>query len=133
MLANRYITGLFLAKSGAEGMWSWTFQRPKDQPYDDFDGASHKEQKDAMITYPSFFMPTRSYPTLQWEGIREGVDDYRYIHTLRVLASEANRTDILDGLQRLLDEVPWNVRSLSAEEVEKVRARIVDWLLEIHE
>lgn len=131
MLANRYIAGLFLAKSGAEGMWSWTFQRPKDQPYDDFDGTSHKEQKDAMITYPSFFMPTRSYPTLQWEGIREGVDDYRYIHTLKALASEAGRTDILDQLRQLLEEVPWSVRSFSAEEAEEVRMRIVDWLLEL--
>ena len=72
MLANRYIAGLFLAKSGAEGMWSWTFQRPKDQPCDDFDGTSHKEQKDAMITYPSFFMPTRSYPRCNGKVFAKG-------------------------------------------------------------
>lgn len=133
MLANRYIGGLFLAKSGAEGMWSWTFQRPKDQPYDDFDGASHREQKDAMITYPSFFTASRSYPTLQWEGIREGVDDYRYAHTLKVLATERGRTDLLDQLDELLEEVPWNVNAFSAEAAEGVRSRVVDLLLELCE
>jgi hypothetical protein len=133
MLANRYIGGLFLAKSGAEGMWSWTFQRPKDQPYDDFDGAGHREQKDAMITYPSFFTATRSYPTLQWEGIREGVDDYRYMHTLKVLATERGRTDILEEMEQLLEEVPWNVKAFSAEAADRVRARIVGLLLELAE
>lgn len=34
MIANRYITGYLFYKSGAEAMWSWTFQRAKDQPYD---------------------------------------------------------------------------------------------------
>ena len=59
------------------------------------------------------------------------VDDYRYIHTLKALASEAGRTDILDQLRQLLEEVPWSVRSFSAEEAEEVRMRIVDWLLEL--
>ena len=56
-------------------------------------------------------------PTLQWEGIREGVDDYKYVFTLRALIAEAKatrRAPCVDaaaagerGLSELLGGMPW--------------------------
>ena len=49
---NRFMTGFHFWRTGATGAWSWTFLRPKDDAYNDFDGASRGEAKDACIAYP---------------------------------------------------------------------------------
>lgn len=83
---NRFLTGFAFWASGAEGQWSWTFLRTKGDALDDFDGAAQREAKDACIVYPST-TGGAPIPTLQWEGIREGIDDYRCAWTLRQLAA----------------------------------------------
>ncbi len=110
-LPNRWIVGCGLWISGAEGAWSWTFLRPKDDAFNDFDGEAQREAKDAMIVYPSRG-DGPPVATTQWEGLRAGVNDFRYLYTAR-LAAEA-RGDVgaedLRALARLTDEMPWGVR-----------------------
>ena len=116
VIVNRFMGGFHFWRTRATGAWAWTFLRPKGSAYDDFDGAAHREHKDACIAYP-----TRDgkglVPTLQWEGIREGVDDYKYVFTLRALIAEAKatrRAPCVDaaaagerGLSELLGGMPW--------------------------
>ena len=106
VISNRFITGFLFWKSGAEGVWSWTFLRAKGDVYDDFDGDRHREAKEACIVYPSTTgrAPT---PTLQWEGIREGIDDYCYAYTILQLGKRAGLEDVAKReLDRLMKRVP---------------------------
>lgn len=112
---NRFLTGFLFWKSCADVQWSWTFQRPKGNPYDDFDGKG-KEPKDACITYP-LKKDNGFIPTLQWEGIREGITDMKYITTLEYLVEQGKRSaksDIIaetDNAEKRLkiirQQLPW--------------------------
>ncbi|NPV49328.1 MAG: carbohydrate-binding family 9-like protein [Armatimonadetes bacterium] len=122
---NRYGAGLLFWKSGAKAEVSWTFCRPHEDVFNDFDGSAvnSAEPKEQATAYPHLLRPDDystyqgAIPTLAWEGLREGVDDYLYLYTLtqtiaaakaspqeavRQLASEAE-TEI----QALVDAVPW--------------------------
>lgn len=83
LMPNRYYSGIIFYKSGATGQMSWSYQRigVTGDPFDDFDGNGYPEPKDAYIAYPSRD-GEGVIPTLQWEGVREGINDYKYIYTL---------------------------------------------------
>lgn len=116
MAVNRHYSGFLFDKTGADGAWAWTFQRPNQKPYDDFDGTG-REPKDACITYPSPDGRPPLVPTLQWEGLREGVDDLRYVNTLRMATKDIRKlgksaaTALADRsdreLETILQGLPW--------------------------
>ncbi len=127
---NRFITGFLFWQSAAEGVWSWTFMRAKGNIYDDFDGQKQREHKEACIVYPS---PDKGapMPTLQWEGIREGVDDYCYAYTLQQVATQVGGEKgraALRRLDELLATVP--VRRSAGDfttlRMQRLRERIAD-------
>ena len=127
VIANRFIAGFLFWKSGAEGVWSWTFMRAKGDVHDDFDGERHREAKEACIVYPSTTggAPT---PTLQWEGIREGIDDYCTIHTILDAGKRVGLEDLARRhLDRLLADVPVSPRPgrFSAADAQQLRQGIV--------
>ena len=66
--------GFFFWKSGATGQYYWAYQYPKGNPCDDLDGV------DWCAAYPGDAGPI---PTIQWEALREGIDDFRYVVTLQ--------------------------------------------------
>ena len=119
VIANRFMGGFHFWRTRATGCWAWTFLRAKGSAFDDFDGTNHREHKDACIAYPTRDGKALT-PTLQWEGIREGVDDYRYVHTLTEGIREARasgdtrRKAAADRaaaeLDRLLTDMPWTCR-----------------------
>jgi hypothetical protein len=147
MVRNRYLAGFLHYKSAADGCLIWTFQRPRGSAFNDFDGiTTHPESaKDCCLTYPSSEL-AENIPTPQWEGIREGIDDYCYAHTLESalrtkLASEnaadkARAEAIQKRFQELLMELPWagerpfegriTVPSLNA-----IRTQIAKWIEEV--
>jgi hypothetical protein len=86
-MPNRYHVGHFFWRSGLDGTAIWTFQRWERDPYDDFDGT----YRDHCLVYPPRTPDGEPVPTLAWEGIREGVTDYRYLYTLEqaVIAARA--------------------------------------------
>ncbi len=130
MAVNRHYSGFLFDKTGARGAWAWTFQRPRASAYDDFDGP-----KDACLTYPSPDGKPPLVPTLQWEGIREGVDDAKYLATLRRAIADlradkragaaelAARTEY--GLKLVLDAIPW----LGEAELSSRQAQVARWKL----
>jgi hypothetical protein len=99
MLPNRYLAGWLLWKTKADGQVSWTFVRPHQDPFNDFDGSkvNSVEPKDQCTVYPLFTRPNDRasiegiIPTIQWEALREGVHDYCYLYTLRNTVAYARR------------------------------------------
>lgn len=113
LMPNRYLTGFLNWKTGAEGHHSWIYYWPFGDPYDDFDSG----RKDFCIVYPSKEPWKKPIPTLQWEGIREGIDDARYVYTLEYYIKKchdsgdeelrAKAADAGTKLKGILDSVPW--------------------------
>ena len=99
MFYNRYGAGLLNWKAGAKAQVSWTFCRPHGDVFNDFDGsrANRVEPKEQAIVYPHLLQPDdwRTYqgaiPTIAWESLREGIDDYAYLHTLASSIADAEK------------------------------------------
>ena len=117
-MPNRYQAGFLFYKSGARAEVSWIYQEIKNSPWTDFHRTSvvGGEDKDACITYPAHNISADkvTISTLQWEGIREGIDDYKYLYTLKEYIKEArNKGYIKEAentekrLNELLESMPW--------------------------
>ena len=76
----RFKAGFFFWKTGATGQYYWAYQSPHGNPYDDLDGI------DWCAAYPGEDGPV---PTIEWESLREGIDDFRYVYTLERAIAEA--------------------------------------------
>jgi hypothetical protein len=110
-IQNRLLAGLFLCKSGLNGVTPWDYMGYDGDPFNDFDGPG----KDMCIAYPSQEGPI---PTLSWEAFREGVDDCRYWEAAK------ERPEA----QEILDKMSWsdseNCVSLTAEDLQRLRSRL---------
>jgi len=81
----RFMTGFGLWKSKATGVIEWAYMWPvkEDDP-----GAVYSQPKALLYRFPR--APGESGgPTLGYEAVREGVDDYRYLLTLHQLVRRA--------------------------------------------
>ena len=117
----------------AEAMFYWHYQCFQASPYDDFDGNC----RDHCAVYPG--ESGELIPTIDWESLREGVDDLRYIATLKhyaalaaaspqgkPVADQALRTlaEVLAGDDRV-DQCSFR-DDLSDEQYHALRRRLVD-------
>ena len=93
----RYNYGYLLWKLNVDGAAIYAYRCIMgDDPWDDFD---HQKYRDHMMTYPTV---DGIIPTIQWEGLREGIDDVRYLSTLYEFASESkNSKDVLEFIRTL--------------------------------
>lgn len=125
MFHNRYGAGLLFWKTGARVEATWTFCRPHEDVFNDFDGsrANSAEPKEQATAYPHLLKPDDystyqgAIPTIAWESLREGVDDYRYLYTLTRLIEQAAASpnaavvkagkDAQAELDALVASVPW--------------------------
>lgn len=115
LLHNRYWSGFMFHRTGADGTASWTFQRPRGNPFDDFlaDEGGKARGMQPCITYPDPEHPGHNLDTPTWEGLRQGWYDHRYAATLQALISQAGpQNAAAAAAQRRLDELmgslPWN-------------------------
>ena len=131
---NRHMLGIFNWRSGATGAWTWTFLRVNGSPYNDFDGNDKREAKDACICYPQ---PQGNglIDTLQWEAIREGVYDYRYIRLWDDLCKKAEATDKAAvavqsraRIKKTMDSINWNCLnfSVSNAQLRALRTQLIE-------
>lgn len=136
LYSNRILMGYLFAKSGATTQYTWTFQRPKADPYDDFDGEVQAQAKDACTTYRDEG-DTELVPTLQWEGCREGIDDARYVATLREAIRQARGRQAAERasaeLERLLEDVGWGIKppSFTNQDAQRTRRAIADLIVRL--
>lgn len=96
---NRVLAGLYLWKSGAAGISPYCYQHmPKfpNSPFNDFDewepdfheSGINRPFKDHMTTYP---VKDGVLATLQWEALRDGIADLKYLTTLHDKLDYAER------------------------------------------
>jgi hypothetical protein len=83
----RFMYGFGLHKAGVQGIVNWSYMYPVD---DRDPGAIYRFPTARIFRYPAAGGELGG-PTTGWEGTREGVDDYRYLLTLRQLVDEARR------------------------------------------
>lgn len=137
MFPNRFLAGWLFWKTKAEGQVSWTFVRPHDDPFNDFDGVTTNsvEPKDQCTVYPELAIPNDYtsirgiIPTIQWEAVREGIHDYLYLATLRNTIAYARKVARSPKGDR------WRLGLLQvADECERTLQKVeesVPWLSEV--
>ena len=80
---DRFRYGVLTWRAGLDGACSYAYRHvfQSDNPYyDESQGPLNPAQgRNMMYTYPS---RTGPIPTIQWEAVREGIDDVRYLATL---------------------------------------------------
>lgn len=91
---DRYYCGYHMWTTGLRGNWQWCYT-------EDYSGSSrltdevpYKNPYYEEPWYVNYVLPTPegNLPTLGWEGRREGIDDYRYLQTLREAVAQAGRS-----------------------------------------
>ncbi|NLZ63260.1 MAG: hypothetical protein GX902_05575 [Lentisphaerae bacterium] len=78
---TRYKAGFFQYKCQATGQLYWAYDNQRNDPFNDFDSTNDH----LSIIY----IGKKIYSTIQWEGIREGLDDLRYAYLLDDLVAAA--------------------------------------------
>ena len=93
---DRFHYGLYTWRTGAKGFFEWHYTATefvkdgkKYWPWMDKDGVLHNGG-DVWPMYAAL-SPMGPVPTISWEAVREGVDDYRYLLTLSKLIEQARR------------------------------------------
>jgi hypothetical protein len=118
LVSNRWISGFLFYKTGAEGTYSWTFQRPEGpNPFDDF----YHTEIQPCITYPDPEHLGENLDTPHWEAIRQGWYDYRYAATLADAIERAKQQPDKLGVvakierefSRLVNSMPWSASGSS--------------------
>lgn len=115
LMPNRLLSGMLSFKSGVNGHVSYTYQNYatelRKDPLDNFtDGRSYGMTCPAPDSSPEKV----TLSTLEWEGIREGITDYKYLYTLRFYISEAEKKGFSrqaeegkKALSEILGYIPW--------------------------
>lgn len=153
MWHNRYGAGLLFWKTGARASATWTFCRPHEDVFNDFDGsnANRAEPKEQCTVYPHFLRADDwstyqgAIPTIAWESLREGVDDYLYLYTLHSLiqqaaasplaAARAAADDAQATLEALVESVPWanpmGSVGFETQRLQQVRRTVADRIVAV--
>lgn len=153
MFHNRYATGLLWYKTGARAQVTWTFCRPHEDVFNDFDGSAVNpgEPKEQVTAYPHLLKPDDwstyqgAIPTIAWESIREGVDDYAYLYTLERAIDRAKQSSSAprqraairaeEALRAMVDGIPWsnpmNAATFSTQRLQDVRQNAARLIVEL--
>jgi len=82
---NRYLAGFHLYLSDLDGVWPYAYiHKNASDPFDDLDADERfgDVQRDMSTVYPTQQGPMS---TIEWEAMREGIDDYRYLQLWQLL------------------------------------------------
>lgn len=135
----RTCAGFGFYRRPAEAMYYWHYQAYNGDPFNDFDGTA----RDWCAAYPG--PDGELIPTLDWEGIREGIDDMRYIATVKKLAARAQggnaaqqaaaqaalaELDAVLGMDYGVNQYTYGER-LSDEEFHNLRRRLADSIIRL--
>lgn len=118
LMPNRLKAGFLSYKLGVIGHLAYSFQEPA-YPVDHF-----KRGKKYLLAYPTSAKPKPGEKvnifTVGYEGLREGITDYKYLYTLKCAierARKAGRTACAAKaeklMQEILDTIPYSGESLA--------------------
>ena len=106
-MTMRFMCGWFFktAGKGTTGQFTWVYQYPSSSPYLEFDA----DCTDWMYHYPCDKKAGRlGGPSIDWECMREGVDDLKYVVTLENLIGRCRAAGFdkdADGAELLLAQI----------------------------
>lgn len=123
LMPDRFCAGFGFNQTKGEAHVSWHWQRIKCDPFNEFKKNNYGQKKNVMIAYPArnAGLPGPYISTLQWEGIREGITDYKYLHTLNhyiALAKKNNLQQAARSAEDKLNEVLGKIPSVFSFETE---------------
>ena len=118
LMPNRLLAGFLSYKLGVIGHLAYTFQEPG-YPVDHFQSG-----KKYLLAYAASRKPKAGEKvnifTIGYEGLREGITDYKYLYTLKCAierAKKAGRTesaaDAEKMMKELIDSIPYASESLA--------------------
>ncbi|MEA2062897.1 MAG: hypothetical protein U9P14_04295, partial [Gemmatimonadota bacterium] len=136
----RYVYGYYTWRQDLDGMNSWGFNTTENSRGDPFEDLDH-ERSDWILAYPH---PGCPLPTPNWEAIREGIDDVRYVYQLEkmIKIKFAEHPGPAAEAEKFLDEVRArcdiderkminNFGDWTPEVFNQIRQEVVSWILEL--
>jgi hypothetical protein len=132
-------------KYKAESSWFWAYNYHNGDPYNDLDGYP---ESTASVVWPPRQPGGPLVGSVSWEGLREAVDDMRYLRTLEWMLARA-KSPAAGGIRSSFDamrvDVPQGraLRLLEGNEhdtvnavdkskyVEQYRRRVAGWINEL--
>ena len=124
-LTYRRNYGLGLWKAGYDGACDYAYQHAFGNIYDDFD---HERYRDHVFAYP---IVDGVIPTVQWEGFREGVDDVRYLTTLKESIAAAQNSDEQSKRQMAKEAKEWLANLNISGDLHQIRLKMAQWILKL--
>ena len=140
---NRYYAGVFLLKNNLDGVLPYAYQAFHSiDPYTSDErrlkGRKIRENrlyKAFNVAYPTTAEPI---PTIQWESMREGIDDYRYVQYM--LDKSDNKEELEKEMQKRLMTInydgkwrPFKPDSLfDASKLSEFRTWVVGQILKVN-
>lgn len=112
--------GFELWRAGYDGAMTYAYNEANGDAWNDFDGDANF--RDLMFSYPT---DRGLIPTVQWEGLREGVDDLRYLAELQ------RRVESLEEGEEKKALVEWMKSIDSARPPAEIRRDIIDRILQL--
>ena len=110
--------GLVLWQTGYDGAMIYAYRHGMGHVWNDFD----HPRRDHTLVYPT---ADGLIDTIAWEGVREGIDDTRYMAALQQAISAAADPGAAGRAQAWLDEL-----SLVAN-MDEIRSGTVEWILRL--
>ncbi len=118
LMPNRLLAGFLSYKLGVIGHLAYTFQEPP-YPVDHF-----KRGKTYLLAYPTSKKPKPGERvnifTVGYEGLREGITDYKYLYTLKCAIGKAKKSGRTAEaakaekvMQEIMDMIPYSNDSLA--------------------
>lgn len=119
--------GLLAWKAGYDGSMEFAYQASYGgHIWNDFDivGRTSKTARNPVFAFPTV---NGVIDTRAWEGFRAGVNDVRYVTTLRraIARAKANRPQLAASAQKWLEEM-----NLDGD-LDRLRAEMIDWILKL--
>jgi len=137
---SRYVYGYYTWRQDLDGMNSWGFntaENSRGHPYEDLD----HERSDWNLAYPH---PGGPLPTPNWEALREGIDDVRYVYRLEklILEKTADHPEEAAQAEKFLDKIrsgcDIDERKMindfgewTPEAFDNTRDRVIEWILKL--
>lgn len=137
---TRYIYGYYTWRHDLDGMSSWgpgTTQNSRGDPFEDLDSPF----SDWFIFFPH---PDGPLPTPNWEALREGIDDIRYIYQLEKLCNQklvkhpeevARAEQFLDEIRGMCDfddrKIASDFGDWPPERFDSLRNQVVTWIVRL--
>lgn len=115
--------GQKLWSSGLDGVMNYAYMREMGNPWNDFD---HLSYRDHSFVYPTI---NGFVETIAWEGMREAVDDVRYITTLEnCIATVKGQATTVEEAKTYLSVLRKNA---ALRNPATVRLEVINWILKL--